>query len=494
MALLGTVVNTPATLQLTTHNNGETVISSIYTDDGYFQPTKMDFTFPFYNGNYATNQVYIGSNSFLTFGAGISTSTITKTSFKGINAAGYDAASKWLSEKLLVPGKSWVVRFEGSAYQDTTSAITHVWEITLFADGVIQLVFGDKGGSSTGWISNQVNDSTALDFTVVANQSWVFVPDGTFTGYTMTAGAQYQLNAPVQSYTKNFSESIVISDSVSKRFTGYKLLMDSIPLSDTIKKVITRINVETITSTETFSKQPRKSFSDSVISSDTTIRKAKSGQLNDSITLTDSTIKKAIQRLKNELMNLIDIVSISKQVFVRFYDAIIADDSFKIKGKEIIGVIELDGEKSKNIFLDGEIVVNVEMGGGIDVTTLNQDILLFQGDSKNLTLTIYGENVNLVGNSIAWGLFRNESSNELLIKKQTSDNTIIIMDSTHFTIFLTGDDTKQLTPGTYYHECKMLDNYGHATTLFVGEMNVIKSHVVNQGNPADGIVWDGGTF
>jgi hypothetical protein len=186
---IGTVVNSPATFSTTISTN-----TSGGYDDNAWATSDFGFDFPFYDST--IRNMYVGSNSYIitqnlmfyqNFNA------VTPASAKGIFIAGADNRFTWGTSTSL-SGKSYTYHFEGDNAGGTKQTLC--WEVTFFADGVIQLVTGDaahfipKSGAAS-WLSNGVNDSSALSFTPVAGQSYVFTPNTYFTGYTMQTGVSY---------------------------------------------------------------------------------------------------------------------------------------------------------------------------------------------------------------------------------------------------------------------------------------------------------------
>lgn len=110
------------------------------------------------------------------------------------------------------------------------------------------------------------------------------------------------------------------------------------------------------------------------------------------------------------------------------------------------------------------------------MTASNQDFTMYSGNSRTLVITIYGDEVDLIGATIRWILKKTDGDDPVLLTKSTTDATILITDSSHFNILLEPQDTQALK-GDYYHECNSVDAVGNVSTLFVGTSEIKQSHI-----------------
>ena len=101
------------------------------------------------------------------------------------------------------------------------------------------------------------------------------------------------------------------------------------------------------------------------------------------------------------------------------------------------------------------------------MTKQNQDFLMWSGDDKVITVTVYDNDddvVDVTGATITWRLSQNIES-EALITKTVGDGIAI---SGHtFILTLEPADTTSLS-GRYYHEAEITDADGNVNTGMVG--------------------------
>jgi hypothetical protein len=209
---IGTIVSTPG--QITTRTtSGMTNISSTYTDDNYTVLPSFGFAFPYYGTFY--DNWYLSSNSYFATAPGYAYSMDQTT--RAIAIARADAAWDWIGYIKDPGGKYITFHFEGRAsYSDSVTNLCY--DVTLFADGTVQLVTDTASRfvprvDSLSFLSNGVNDSTYLRFTPSAGTSYVFVPKGDNSGWVKYDGASYQLGSPAQAYTKSLSDSVLMDDA-----------------------------------------------------------------------------------------------------------------------------------------------------------------------------------------------------------------------------------------------------------------------------------------
>ena len=121
------------------------------------------------------------------------------------------------------------------------------------------------------------------------------------------------------------------------------------------------------------------------------------------------------------------------------------------------------------------------------MTETGQNILqYFVGDDKNITVTLYDEDgpeggnlIPIVGCKFTWVIYNKTTKTILLTKTSDSGEITIDVGNSQITIIMDRDDTLNITPKTYLHECEMLDNNGHYSTMFTGEIQFLLSKANN---------------
>jgi hypothetical protein len=163
-------------------------------DDSNLQIPTLPFNF--YINNTAFTAVYIGSNSYITFGSGSSEYSGLSASIPAIPKMMFGASdNSYQRISTFVSGTDYVrVRYEGNASTSGTAGSPGiVAEITLFnpskfsGNNVIEMLVGVH--NRTGGVSNISNASTAYaTYTISANQSYVFVGNSTGTSWVVNTG------------------------------------------------------------------------------------------------------------------------------------------------------------------------------------------------------------------------------------------------------------------------------------------------------------------
>jgi hypothetical protein len=105
------------------------------------------------------------------------------------------------------------------------------------------------------------------------------------------------------------------------------------------------------------------------------------------------------------------------------------------------------------------------------MTAVNQNFSMYQGDTKNIIVPVDGV-TDLIGATLKWGLRKRESSTTNDIVKESE----ITISGTEITIPLKPPDTETLL-GLYFHECELTDQQGNVSTLFTGNVNILRSAV-----------------
>ena len=108
------------------------------------------------------------------------------------------------------------------------------------------------------------------------------------------------------------------------------------------------------------------------------------------------------------------------------------------------------------------------------MTKQSQDFLMWSGDDKTITVTVYDNDdvvVDITGATITWELSQNVDSTALISK--TVGSGITLSDPTNgiFTIALDPADTASLS-GRYYHEAEITDAAGDVSTALVGHATI----------------------
>ena len=108
------------------------------------------------------------------------------------------------------------------------------------------------------------------------------------------------------------------------------------------------------------------------------------------------------------------------------------------------------------------------------MTKQNQDFLMWSGDDKTITVTVYDNDdvvVDITGATITWELSLNVDSAALISK--TVGSGITLSDPTNgvFTITLDPTDTDSLS-GRYYHEAEITDSSGDISTALIGHATI----------------------
>ena len=115
------------------------------------------------------------------------------------------------------------------------------------------------------------------------------------------------------------------------------------------------------------------------------------------------------------------------------------------------------------------------------MTYTGQNIEIYQGDTRTLTVTVYDLNGNIApitGASIKWVVYK-RSSGKIYISK-TVGSGIAITDDLNglFEIALVRDDTLVLL-GNYKHECELVDTSSNYSTIFTGYFKITASKANN---------------
>ncbi len=182
--------------------------------DDTSQHVELPFSFPYYGVN---RTVFIGSNSYLTFGAGSNRYSGLSCTNPGMALHIGSADNSWQRWYRQDNGNGSVrVRFEGNnATNGTVGSPTIVWEATLYDDGKIEVDVGAH--SRTGGLANISNgsaDASCVSYTLAENKNYVFTTTGTFyeaadyVAPTFTA-ARTAINTIVLTFSENVTGTAI---------------------------------------------------------------------------------------------------------------------------------------------------------------------------------------------------------------------------------------------------------------------------------------------
>lgn len=107
------------------------------------------------------------------------------------------------------------------------------------------------------------------------------------------------------------------------------------------------------------------------------------------------------------------------------------------------------------------------------MTQVNQDVILYAGDDKELIVTIYDEDDNIIdltGLVSAQWILKKKATDENEILNKSLANDIAITSATEgiLTITFNAADTQEIQPRTYYHELRIENSNNKIGTVFVG--------------------------
>ncbi len=107
---------------------------------------------------------------------------------------------------------------------------------------------------------------------------------------------------------------------------------------------------------------------------------------------------------------------------------------------------------------------------------VNQDILFYQGDSRQLVVTVYnsqGTAIPITGAFIRYVIYQDQS---VVVTKTTTNGGVVLTDPSAgvFTVYLTPTDTGALR-GSYNHMARMIDTSGDSSIIMTGTVTVDQS-------------------
>lgn len=113
-----------------------------------------------------------------------------------------------------------------------------------------------------------------------------------------------------------------------------------------------------------------------------------------------------------------------------------------------------------------------------NMTATGQNFEIFQGDSKQIIITVYDENdaiLPLDGYEVSWVMYRS-TNKQLVLSKTLGDGiTIPTPSNGQIVIDFLPDDTVNIVPNTYAHECEISTGPTDVSTVTVGAVKVFYS-------------------
>lgn len=170
-----------------------TGIQNTTTDDAFLTISGFPFTFKYANTGYST--VYVGSNSYLTYGAGSTVFNLLSASNPAVNKVFLGSGDNSYQRVSYLMKPEYVrIRYEGNG--STTGTVGNpgiVYEVTHFdpsktnGNTVIEVLVG-KHNRTAGLFGAANAQYYLASSTISANQSYVFVGNDTGTAFTLYSG------------------------------------------------------------------------------------------------------------------------------------------------------------------------------------------------------------------------------------------------------------------------------------------------------------------
>lgn len=115
------------------------------------------------------------------------------------------------------------------------------------------------------------------------------------------------------------------------------------------------------------------------------------------------------------------------------------------------------------------------------MTISGQNFEVYQGEDKQLIIFVVDETgtaLPLAGYDVIWTMY-NSTNGNIIIVKSTDVSGQIELDTPstgYLTINLGSDDTENVVPKTYGHQCEGIDAFTQHSMFTTGQVNVLKSH------------------
>lgn len=121
------------------------------------------------------------------------------------------------------------------------------------------------------------------------------------------------------------------------------------------------------------------------------------------------------------------------------------------------------------------LTCKVKFNWGDEMTATNQNFSMYTGDSKTIQVNVTDANnnvIDLTGATVKWVLQQFPTSTTYQIEKDVVNGGIALINASGgiFQINLSANDTKTLQQGTYFHQAKVIDILGNASTVFTGNV------------------------
>lgn len=175
-----------------------TGIQNVSADDAYVLVSGFPFTFR--HSGVAGTSVYVGSNSYLTYGGGSNNFNGLSSSNPALPKFFLGSADNSYQRVSYFIGTDYVrIRYEGNA--STSGTVGNpgiVYEVTHFnpalfgGNNVIEVLVGKHNRVAGGLFGSANNTTYYVSGTIAANQSYVF--DGTATGNNHTLYTGYYIS------------------------------------------------------------------------------------------------------------------------------------------------------------------------------------------------------------------------------------------------------------------------------------------------------------
>jgi len=110
------------------------------------------------------------------------------------------------------------------------------------------------------------------------------------------------------------------------------------------------------------------------------------------------------------------------------------------------------------------------------MTIINQNFVMYSGETKTIVapVTNYdGTGFDSSGATCKWVIRPDERDVQILLLKQAPD---VDFSGNTLQITLNPADTAAME-GTYYHECKVTDQFGDVAIIFTGQVSIEKTGI-----------------
>lgn len=315
------------------------------------------------------------------------------------------------------------------------------------------------------------------------------------------------------SIAKRLLDALAATDSVTKLTGKAVSLTDSILITETLSKRLSKLRTDVVTASESSRESSSRMLLDSLTQTDAiVIGGGKVVILSDNLTLMDL-FSKHLKVMNAESISISDSIGRQAKMSLRLFDVTVTKDDYNVSlptAPTLIGTIELEAEQSLYVYLSGERDLTqqldaawatmvplqgtrelqvplhgtrelmVPLRGEIEMAVKDVHLEIYVGESKiyPVTVTDRGAVLKLTGNASAkWVMKKSVLDPHVDVLKDTSNGGIVITDADNgiFEIRLNATDTRNLQPGHYYHEAKVIDSAGHESPVLIGTINLLPS-------------------